>query len=114
MHAPDGSVAGIGWAGQGAGKNNPDAQNIPNIGPLPRGNYTIGPAYHHPKLGRVTMNLIPDPDNNMEGRADFRIHGAAAPPDTETSSHGCIIQIRSVRERVAGSSDKRLQVVKEI
>lgn len=105
------ALVGTGWSGQGIGKNNPDAQNIPNIGPLPRGVYTIGQPYHHPKLGPLTMNLTPDPANEMESRADFRIHGAAPAPDTETSSEGCIIQYHPVRQQVANSQDNQLQVI---
>lgn len=110
ISAGDGSLLGTGWAGQEAGKNNPAMQNAANIGPLPRGRYTIGPAYHHPELGAVTMNLTPDTTNEMFGRADFRIHGASF-TDPEHSSEGCIIQTRPVREMIDASSDRDLSVV---
>lgn len=106
----DGIYEGMGWAGRGAGRNNPAMQNVPNVGPLPKGLYKIGPAYHHPKLGPVTMNLTPAPTNEMFGRADFRIHGASE-DDPENSSEGCIIQIRMVRELIDASPDKDLEVV---
>lgn len=105
-----GNLLGTGWAGQGDGKNNPDMQDVKNIGPLPQGRYTIGPAYHHPRLGPVTMDLTPSPSNQMFDRADFRIHGASA-TDPEHSSEGCMIQIRIVRESVASGMDKDLEVI---
>src|SRR6266704_758965 len=73
----DGLYFGTGWAGQGKGKNNSAEQSDPNIGPLPQGRYTIGPAYRHPRLGPVVMALTPDSHNQMYNRAFFRIHGAA-------------------------------------
>ena len=108
---PEGSIlqAGIGWAGQGPGKNNPDMQNVEDIGPLPVGRYKIGAPYHHPKLGPVTMDLTPDPANEMFGRSAFRIHGFGE--DVEHASEGCIIQVKPVRDRIAESGDTDLQVV---
>ncbi len=99
-----------GWAGQRNGYNNPLAQDQHGIGPLPCGFYTIGPAYHHPELGPLTMNLTPDPDNEMFGRADFRIHGSAE-KEPLLSSEGCVILMRLIREAVDSDPDKRLQVV---
>jgi hypothetical protein len=99
-----------GWAGQGEGKNNPSMQNVPNIGPLPRGHYLIGRAYTHVHLGPIVMNLTPAQDNEMFWRYDFRIHGAAF-KNPELSSHGCIIQPRDIRIRIDIGSDKLLEVV---
>lgn len=98
-----------GWAGQLEGTNNPGMQNVPNIGPLPQGCYTIGPAYDHPHLGPLTMNLTPDDTNEMFGRADFRIHGASA-QHPALSSHGCIILPRYARQHIIDSGDRRLEV----
>lgn len=114
----DGKLAGKGWAGQPPHKNDPDGQNVSKVGPLPRGKYKIGPAYHHPKLGPVTMNLTPDPSNEMFGRGDFRIHGfkaddlATPQNEQDYSSEGCIIQIRPVRESIATGADRDLTVTK--
>lgn len=101
---------GSGWAGQGIGRNNPDAQQIHNIGPLPRGKYKIGKAYHHPKLGPVVMDITPDPINEMLGRSLFRIHGAAS-QNPELSSEGCIIMPREVRQGIDTGIDKDLEVI---
>jgi Protein of unknown function (DUF2778) len=104
-----GNILGVGWAGQGIGKNNPDMDGVHNIGPLPAGLYTITAPYDNPKTGPYTMNLEPDPSNNMKGRADFRIHGAAF-TNPELSSEGCIIQVRGVRQAIWDSDDHQLQV----
>lgn len=108
----DDNYLGTGWAGQGKYKNDPAATNVPNLGPLPVGLYTIGAAYHHPKLGPLTMNLTPDSTNVMFGRSVFRLHGAAA-VNPELSSEGCIIQMHDVRLAVASNLDRefRLQVI---
>ena len=108
---PDADV-GFGWAGQGAGKNNPAMQDVKGKGPLPVGTYTIGNAYTHPHLGPVTMDLIPDPANEMFGRDDFRIHGMAF-NNPELSSEGCIVQQRTIREMIDASPDRRLQVLRQ-
>lgn len=113
----DGVLKGIGWAGQPPYKNDPAGQCVAKKGPLPRGKYRIGPAYHHPVLGPVTMNLTPDPTNDMCDRDDFRIHGFKADDpktpinEVEYSSEGCIIQLRPVREAIAAGADRDLEVI---
>ena len=106
----DGTLMGTGWAGQGAGENNPAAQNQEGIGPLPQGNYTIGSPYDNPHTGPFTMDLTPAPENEMFGRSLFRIHGAAK-TNPELSSEGCIVQQRPVREAIWNEGDRDLQVV---
>lgn len=101
---------GSGWAGQREGRNNPAMQDVHNIGPLPQGRYKIGKAYIHPHLGSVTMDLIPDPSNQMFNRSDFRIHGSAF-EHPELSSEGCIIQGYSVRCYIDQGTDKDLEVI---
>lgn len=108
----DGVVICTGYSGAGEGKNNPDLQNVRKVGPIPRGTYTIGPAYTAPyehKLPPV-MHLIPDPETEMFGRDGFLIHGdsVSAPG---TASEGCIIMPHSVRVAVSVSSDKKLEVI---
>lgn len=90
----------FGHAGNGPGKNNPDMQSVPNVGPLPVGEYMICRAAKHRRLGPVSMRLEPDPKNRMFGRSGFYIHGDCA-RDPGECSHGCIILPRHVREAVA-------------
>jgi hypothetical protein len=101
------------YSGIGLGLNNPNMQEVKNVGPLPRGLYRIGPAYNHPHLGPVTMNLEPINGTNTFGRGDFRIH-----PDSKANfgkylaSHGCIVGLlRAQREAVNNDPDKELEVV---
>ena len=107
---PVGKVLGIGWAGQGVGKNNPNAENVHGIGPLPKGIYTITAPYNSLQTGPYTLGLVPDPKNVMYQRGGFRVHGFNA-ENPELSSEGCIIQIRKVRETIWAYEDKLLQVV---
>jgi len=108
-----GSTIGIiarGYAGAGAGKNNPDMDHVPNTGPLPRGKYTIGRPYnssHSP----YTLRLTPDPKNVMHGRSGFLIHGDSI-ANPGTASQGCIILPRAVRQKIFESGDHDLQVVR--
>jgi hypothetical protein len=101
---------GVGWAGQGKGKNNPAMVGVHNIGPLPPGRYMIGDPRDHPHLGKFAMPLVPDPANDMLGRSGFYIHGASF-KNPETSSQGCIIQMRPVREKIHASGCRNLRVI---
>lgn len=108
-----GELIGFGFAGQREGYNNPDKQNVPDIGPLPRGFYKIGAPYHHPHLGPLTMDLTPFPENQMFGRSLFRIHGRSA-INPELSSKGCVCQDRPARQFVADhlNQDDVVEVVR--
>jgi len=105
-----GVIVGQGWAGQLAGKNNPTMQDVPKIGPLPQGTYSIGPPHDSPRTGPYTMDLVPDPTNQMFGRSDFRIHGAAK-KSPELSSEGCIVMPPAVRKTIWASGDHTIQVI---
>lgn len=98
----DEEEVGDGYSGNGAGMNNPDAQNIKGHGPLPRGQYTVLQASTHPKLGPLAMELLPYSTNQMFLRGDFFIHGDNAELN-HTASDGCIILPRVVREQVAAA-----------
>lgn len=106
----DGNLVGTGYAGKGVHKNDPNSERIPSEGPLPRGRYSIGPAYDHHKLGPLTMNLDPTGGQDMYGRSLFRIHGDSSQHPGEASD-GCIVISRDVREKINSSNDKTLNVV---
>jgi len=117
LFAADGTLRGHGYSGgnipphfDASAVNNPDRQNEPCIGPLPRGVYTIGPAHTEPRLGPVAMRLTPDPKNAMQGRSDFWIH-APSPAHPLESSEGCIVLDAAPRREIAASSDRMLTVV---
>jgi RHS repeat-associated protein len=81
-----------GYSGTGAGRNNPDMQDIPNTGPIPRGSWQMGSPYDSPNTGRNTITLTPLQGNEcFDTERDcnsFRVHGNNARND---ASLGCII-----------------------
>lgn len=106
----DGIEIGTGYAGCGDGLDNPAMENVPCVGPLPRGRYSIGPQFHHSHTGPITMRLSPDISNVMFGRGGFLIHGDSI-KHPGTASEGCIVLPHDIREQIAESTDRRLQVV---
>ena len=110
-----------GWAGNDyradtnpsgiKGKNNPAAQNIHCIGPLPQGLYLLDAwESEHPGLGPWVCHLTPSPANEMFGRSGFYIHGPSQ-TDPDGSSEGCICLLRTDRMSVKQSGESTLQVV---
>lgn len=110
----DGEHVATGYSGAGEGKNNPELQNVPNVGPIPRGDWTIdGPPFDTRDHGPYVLRLQPDPGTETHGRSGFLMHGdSKAHPGT--ASHGCIILPRPTREQVWQSGDRDLEVVAEI
>jgi RHS repeat-associated protein len=83
-----------GYSGTGTGRNNPFAQDVSNVGPLPRGPWRMTGRWHNkiPHPGKNVMDIYPLPGNDCArtGRNcdTFRIHGNNAQND---ASQGCII-----------------------
>jgi RHS repeat-associated protein len=81
-----------GYSGAGAGRNNPNMQNTPNVGPIPQGSWRVGPPYNSPNTGPNTIPLTPLPGNQCASTprdcTSFRIHGNNSSNDAST---GCII-----------------------
>lgn len=105
----DGLHIGTGYSGIGAGKNNPKAEALQGVGPIPTGIYTIGAPYTHQVLGPVTMNLDPVQGTVEFGRSDFRIHGDST-EHPGAASHGCIVLPPACRRAIAASPDRKLEV----
>ena len=101
---------GRGYSGAGEGKNNPAMQDIPDVGPIPQGQYTIQPPVDTVTHGPYVLALVPNEWNEMYGRSGFLIHGdsVVAPG---TASKGCIVLPHDVRVRIWESLDRRLAVV---
>lgn len=115
QYRPDGSLAGVGYAGGNCGKNpegvnNPDMQDVHSIGPLPAGNYDIGAPVEGTHLGPFALPLTPHPGNEMYGRSAFYCHGDNSKED-QSASEGCNVQARNVREEMWASDDHVLTVV---
>lgn len=106
----DGAAVTFGYSGKGAGKNNPDMQHVKNVGPIPRGVYTIGKPYDSKLRGPFCLPLTPHPSNEMHGRSAFLVHGDSLKEPGE-ASHGCIIATRAARRKMHDSGDDLLRVV---
>lgn len=116
LFKPDGTIFAKGYAGGNEGKNkegvnNPDLQCVHNVGPLPRGFYTLGQPVIQSHLGPFAIPLIPDKDNEMCGRGGFYCHGDRSNA-FQAASEGCIIMPRAIRNAMWSSQDHELEVVK--
>jgi len=92
------------------GKNNPDLESVPEVGPIPVGQYSIGAPEDTVTHGPFVLPLTPDAANQMFGRDGFLIHGDSV-VEPGTASRGCIIMARPVRDEVATSGDAALEVI---
>lgn len=114
---PQGEVVDLAWSGYGDYRNKPEFQSLKHLGCLPRGPYHIQQAIRHPKLGKLAMQLIPFPENEMFGRSEFFLHGylkdnpSTVVNETYLSSHGCICTEYLIRVMISESDDRVLEVV---
>lgn len=102
------TVSKSGYSGSGKGKNNPKMQDKSNVGPIPRGNWTIGKPRDTKNHGPHVMDLTPNAHSAL-GRTEFLIHGDSV-SHPGTASQGCIILPRNIREKISGSGDHALVV----
>src|SRR3990167_10737034 len=100
------------YAGHGDGKNNPELDHMKDVGPLPRGRYTMSSlTVRMTARGPYVIHLMPHPENEMHGRAGFLIHGDSV-KYPGTASLGCIIRSpKSDREKIWTHGDRELLVV---
>jgi len=107
----DGQHVAGGYSGFDNGKNNPDMQAVPDVGPIPQGEWTIvGPPVNTAGHGPYVLRLEPAHGTNTFGRSGFLMHGDSIEAPG-CASHGCVIMPRAVREQVWNSGDRELQVV---
>jgi hypothetical protein len=106
----DGLHIAVGYSGWNHGKNNPETQNVEEVGPIPVGKYFIGAPHDTLTHGPFVLPLTADPGNEMFGRSAFLMHGDSV-VDPGTASRGCIIMSLAVRTEVAESGDMLLQVI---
>ncbi|EGC36285.1 hypothetical protein DICPUDRAFT_97622 [Dictyostelium purpureum] len=102
-----------GYSGNGTHINKADSQGVKSKGPLPRGTYTMNEPRKSDKTGAYAMDLTPSPENNMEGRDSFQIHGDNSKGD-KSASEGCIILSRDIREKMWTSNIHKLKVVDKV
>lgn len=108
--ADGGKPLAQGYAGAGPGKNNPSADHIKDVGPLPRGTYIAEAPVDTMTHGPYVLRLTPYATNEMHGRAGFLMHGDSITAPG-SASLGCIIQPRFARERFWESGDHVIEVV---
>ena len=105
-------LVGAGYSGYGQYRNNPASQCFQDLGPIPRGQWAIGPLQENTvSSGHVlkdSMRLTPASTTNVCGRSGFLMHGDSS---TGLASAGCIILPLAVRHKVGNSSDSTLTVV---
>ena len=106
----DGRTAGTGYSGAGAGKNNPTFENVRNVGPIPKGDYSIAAPVDTVTHGPYVLALRPAPANQMYGRSGFLMHSDSV-VHPGAASEGCIVIAHSVREQCWNSGDHTLEVV---
>ena len=108
------TLVGTGYSGHGEGINNPEKQDVENVGPIPQGIYTIGEQKDHitseGKTLIASMELTPDSNNEMHDREGFLMHGDND-KGNQSASKGCPIFDRATRDDVANSGDNELIVV---
>jgi hypothetical protein len=104
---------GVGYAGHGAGKNNPDNQYVQgeNAGPPPQGmyeigsmkDYTIQTGLHRGEKLTDVMTLTPEQGTYMGNppRNGLLMHGGDF--ETQGSSTGCEVLPLNVRHSISGS-----------
>lgn len=106
------NLKGVCYSGHGEGENNPNMQEVKDVGPIPRGKWTIGPPQDNPQLGKLSMKLHPAEGTDTFGRDDFWIHGdSRANAGQGMASHGCIVAYLPLRREIANSQDTELIVV---
>ncbi len=106
---PEGNTVGHGYAGHGAGLNNPLAQAEADVGPIPAGQWQIDKWFDaYEDKGPVVAQLSPYGFEPF-GRSGFLIHGDNQAMNF-TASLGCIILARPLREQIRASGVTTLTV----
>ena len=86
--------------------NDPDQQNVKDKGTIPRGTYKMEPPVKSARTG-WNIGLTPAATNKMFGRHTFQIHGDKIGAAPQTSSNGCIIINKTIRDSIWATA-KRL------
>ena len=103
----------VGYSGIGEGKNNPALQGVHDVGPIPRGFWSLGPVQcvtTSGPHGPFVIPLLPNAGTNTHGREGFLIHGDSV-QHPGSASHGCIILPRAIREEMVAVHDPDLEIV---
>jgi hypothetical protein len=107
----EGELVGTGYSGHPPHVNDPDAENVHNVGPIPTGEWEFGEAVQHPVLGWA-LPITPAPGTETFGRSGFWCHGdEISHPGERLASDGCMIMALAIRQAINASPDKDLEVV---
>lgn len=107
----NGTLSSHGYSGHPPYVNDPAAQHLHCLGPIPRGFYDMVELIEgQTKHGPYVIRLQPHAENDMGERAGFLIHGDNIEKPGHASD-GCIIQPRVGREAVWQSNDHLLEVI---
>ena len=98
----------VGYSGAAEHKDNPESQCVQDLGPIPRGWYSLGNIEDIAGLPK-SIRLEPDSENEMCGRSGFLIHGDHVERPGWASA-GCIVVELSKRIAIAESGMTRLEV----
>jgi len=109
MRGPHGEYF-VGYSGWGMYKNDPNAEAIHDMEPIPRGHWRIRfpPDGSH---GPLTLHLSPV-GHNAHGRNRFLIHGENH-HHPGASSQGCIVLSLQGRQAIVNSGDDSLTVERD-
>ena len=99
-----------GYSGAPGHKNDPSSESKKDLGPIPRGVYSLHSPINSPRTGPYAIPLSPI-GHSAHGRTHFQIHGDSR-RNPGTASSGCIILPRSVREKIWKSGVKTIEVRK--
>ena len=106
-----GVLLGVGYSGHGDGLNNPRAQGAPDVGPIPRGLWSIGAPVDTAEHGPFVLPLTAHAQTDCCGRSGFLVHGDEVQHHGEhLASLGCIVLPRAVREAIWSSGDHVIEV----
>lgn len=114
---PNGVMIAHGYSGGDCGRrpdgvNNPELEQVADVGPIPVGEYAVG-AFFDDLGGKGPMVCRLTPVNGTEtyGRSGFMIHGDNAAMN-QSASEGCVILPKVVREAIAASGEALLRVTR--
>ena len=107
---PAGSLLGKVYSGKGTGLNNPLWEDVHDIGPIPKGSWSIGKFFNDPEKGPDVCHLTPYDGIETFGRSGFMIHG-----DNQlmnfSASEGCIVAARFIRVAIMNNACDILEVI---
>lgn len=105
----DGVLVATGYSGLHEDKNNPAAENVKGMGPIPEGRWSIGAPVDTTEHGPYVLRLTALPETQTFGRSGFLIHGDS-PKHPGEASQGCIVMPHDVRVKIWESGDHDLTV----